>query len=414
MGMNTEKRISRARMTRSLRQICKKVAELKICEADIKAGLGEVHHIFQAQSLWVAGSYARGAVTCGDLDLVLTVKAIKSAIPMPRTVARCVYGRFPDVNLFLGDPGNNTSGISFPEAKLLWSSESPDWEKAIASIVVDPRAGRFERKYDVLPLRINQTSCDFPDFEEILEMLEAKILESEWIPIDSLIVRKELWTEDAREFLERTLTFSGEKTRRLMPFVVEGLVPHNKTDTWDICFPDRNRFKIGGSLVSVGRPEVNVRKLDSLEHSSLAIAPHITRKGPNGIWLISRGPEHPISKEFRGCHGYALWYSGGHYLMSHEIGISDITSVNIFSHEADAINYIKEMFDENEASDLSIVRIDAQDILSLIASVDAVEIHNSDDYARFTVTRSGVDFDQQDERGSMAATPGVIVSHLRQ
>ena len=100
--------------------------------------------------------------------------------------------------------------------------------------------------------------------------------------------------------------------------------------------------------------------------------------------------------------------------MSHEIGISDITSVNIFSHEADAINYIKEMFDENEASDLSIVRIDAQDILSLIASVDAVEIHNSDDYARFTVTRSGVDFDQQDERGSMAATPGVIVSHLRQ
>jgi hypothetical protein len=78
--MNTGERRSRDRITHSLRQICKRVSELKICEAHTKDGPLEFYHIFQAQSLWVAGSYARGAATCGDLDLVLTVKAIKSAI----------------------------------------------------------------------------------------------------------------------------------------------------------------------------------------------------------------------------------------------------------------------------------------------------------------------------------------------
>ena len=39
--------------------------------------------------------------------------------------------------------------------------------------------------------------------------------------------------------------------------------------------------------------------LNEISRSSLVVAPHLSRRGPNGLWIISRGVNHTIEKAFR-------------------------------------------------------------------------------------------------------------------
>jgi hypothetical protein len=47
-------------------------------------------------ALWVAGSYARGALDCGDLDVIIEIVLEQGGMPPKSTVARAIFGTSRD------------------------------------------------------------------------------------------------------------------------------------------------------------------------------------------------------------------------------------------------------------------------------------------------------------------------------
>ena len=74
-----EARMSREQATKALERICSRLDACATVELDkpVLQGL-DAPGLTTATRLWVVGSYARGALTCGDLDLVIEVDKPRS------------------------------------------------------------------------------------------------------------------------------------------------------------------------------------------------------------------------------------------------------------------------------------------------------------------------------------------------
>ena len=248
------------------------------------------------RGIWVAGSFARGATTCGDLDLILDVNLITGkSWPSKTTIKRQILGIYPHVSVYLGTPEANSSGVEFPEAVLLWSPGMPDWQSALASIKVDETAGHFAREYDILPLRREQFECR--DYEFIVDMYKKKIIEWQWV-LDDAIKKQD--TEDGRNFLERLVWQEvGRKTLEALTDAIHYLCPQVPARFWNTDIWNKTGIRIGGYQVNTGKcPYLNIGMLDRVQYSALVIVPHKSRRGPNGLWIIRRGSEHPLVRFF--------------------------------------------------------------------------------------------------------------------
>jgi hypothetical protein len=60
----------------------------------------------------------------------------------------------------------------------------------------------------------------------------------------------------------------------------------------------------------VGRPDLPIHQLDTLLHDALALVPHRSRRGPNGIWILRRGPEHEMVRQFERCRAFYVTRDG--------------------------------------------------------------------------------------------------------
>jgi hypothetical protein len=105
----SEKRLLREAFTRKLRRLCERLDEPHPRTVVFK-------HWFQRDlqtsdvsvtSLWVVGSYARGAPDCGDLDVVLTIKWTAHE-PATTAVTRAFFGTLPYVRYYFGEPFHRT------------------------------------------------------------------------------------------------------------------------------------------------------------------------------------------------------------------------------------------------------------------------------------------------------------------
>jgi hypothetical protein len=199
---------------------------------------------------------------CGDLDLVVDIVVEDGALPLTPTIFRSIIGRAPDVRLYVGTPEENSSRVAFPEAKLVWSSESPDSNSAIDAIPIDPAATRFKRRHDVLPLRKEQVvdAGDDDVFEKIIDLLEQEILSSKWVPMSEINVQPGAWSSAATEFFEKIQQWCGKKTQELMPYIIEWFKDNNRCDLWHCEYNERTRFKIGGAELFVGRPYIDASR----------------------------------------------------------------------------------------------------------------------------------------------------------
>jgi hypothetical protein len=210
-------------------------------------------------------------------------------------IKKNVLGVFPDVSVYSGTPDKNSSGVQFPEAVLLWSQDKPDWEKALASIEVSDSAGRFERKYDLLPLRREQFDCS--DHECLVELYEKGLIVWEWVPSGS--IESPADDQAIEAFLNRYGRYAGKKNLEAMSAVVRYLATKVPPVSWNYYFDDPMSIKMGGYHVVVGpNPYAAIRLLDSIAYSAVVVAPHKSRRGPNGFWIITRGPEHPLIQFF--------------------------------------------------------------------------------------------------------------------
>jgi hypothetical protein len=343
----------------------------------------------QVKSLWVVGSYARGALVCGDLDLVVDI-SFEGTLPLSHKISKPILGHSPDVRLYIGTPDKNDSGIAFPEARLVWSTDNNDWATAIDSIHPDPNAGRFLRPSDLLPVRQEQIVNYLEISEEILELKEKDIISWEWIQIENINVDINDWSNSAIKFFERIKMDAGKKTLDVMRIVISWLSFTESCDMWQNLFSEKCHFRNGGSEIFVGRPYVDLELLDSLSCSQLIIAPHLSRRGPNGLWVITRGNNHPIDKQINGRGAYFLTNNKFPWIYEYvcEKYFENIRETEFFTSKEAAMDYIKENLDDDTDSEFEISYASGADFLKLFSCCDSILIDSS----IFAITFEGASF----------------------
>lgn len=372
-----EYRRSRDSFTRTLCRIAARIATLPVYELTWKEDILHRQHQCHIDigGFWVAGSYARGALDCGDLDIIINLGKEASTLAWTSKISRTVIGHAPDVRLYVGTPEENSSGIAFPEAKLIWSPTLPDWQAAISGIPADPTATRYARRNDELPLRPEQFHLGRDTtIDQLLDLREGGLIEWAWIPADEINVQPEKWSDDALKFTRILQIRCGKKTQEVMQLVIQYYEQQQRGAVWQRDRQDKVRFRFGGAQVFVGRPPVEVELLGDLSCSSLVIAPHLSRRGPNGLWILSRGVNHPLERAFNETQAYYLSYQQSP-LITVNADSSHFTaySVDLFQSRKEA----KKRIDEEKTQfdiDLDVAIAQGGDLLKLIADVDIIDI----------------------------------------
>jgi hypothetical protein len=114
-----EARMSREQARQTLAGICERLEACSSATLENRYFRKGAPQIRTVQRLWVVGSYARGAGMGEDLDIVMELD-----VPHYRVseLNRVLLGNPQSVNLYAGTPEDNTSGVEFPEAYLIWES----------------------------------------------------------------------------------------------------------------------------------------------------------------------------------------------------------------------------------------------------------------------------------------------------
>lgn len=296
-----ERRRPRASFTAALERMCNRLDERSRVVISWKDFLGDPSSKeFEVTDLWVAGSYARGAPTCGDLDLIFGVRpeGWRSA----GQIAARIFGAQADVRFYSGTPEKNSSGVAFPEAIHIWAPGTR-WRHALASIKEDASAGRFARPHDIIPLRPEQMS-GWPDLlKKLVSLKESGHIDWRFVPYEPRPV-PEPQSGIEQHIVGLVEQRWGRHSRATFPFVWDYLKKTLPFFTFEHV--DQTELDCGGVHVSVGRPSGATDRLDELTTSRLALMPHLSRRGPNGIWEIRRGPNHPLEQAVAGVVWFVL------------------------------------------------------------------------------------------------------------
>lgn len=404
-----EKRYARESFTKKLVRICQRLDEASTRVIAHKNFFNKaVTSQLEITSLWVVGSYARGAMTCGDLDLVLEYKLIEGNHPAPSTITKTFFGAHQYVRYYFGTPDSSTSGVVFPDAVLVWTKPGCGWKSAIDSIQPDPNAGRATRETDSIPLRAEQLYMEPERLHQLAAQEKKGLLEWEFVEITAAdlepVPAEEISERDKK--LLRIAPMMGKKSQALIPAIIRLMARYEPIGGWESSDSYRVGFTCGATALNLGRPALPYNPFDDEPTiKQYILIPHISRKGPNGAWIIRRGPNHPDTQALANRHAYYLGSSGSPETVAYR-GLDKIWSaemLELFSTHEEAKEFAAMLDGGNDAPDTEIGRAEGLDLLSLFALVDAVEIGSH----QLAITRAGALYFEQDK-----ATMGEIVAAL--
>lgn len=384
-----ERRRPRESFTRSLVGICERLDAksestieyyLPILKARRIGGVMTV----KARRLWVAGSYARGALTCGDLDLLIELEGDRLA-PAHR-VGKALFGTRPGVRLYGGTLKENESGVAFPEAVLIWADDGSDWRSRIDAIRPDPNAGRFSRENDIIPFRPEQLYVT-DGLDDILAQHAAGSIRWSFHPIDregtGVGIARTQRPADAYETEDWDFAVNnlGRKSRELYEFLISFLDQSEDMELTELETGSRDPWRFGDAVILVGRPAVPLWELDSPDCARLMICPHLSVRGPNGIWVIERGDAHPLLVHTR----QALERQPVYYVTtegeSPEVAAGGTGArrcarvVDLFTSVDEAEKEVEFWKDQDPELQPVIRTIDARRLLSEIAAADVIHVN---------------------------------------
>ena len=406
-----ERRDPRESFTKKLVRICQRLDEASTRVIAHKNFLNEaVTSQLEITSLWVVGSYARGAMTCGDLDLVLEYKLIEGSHPTPPTIAKTFFGTRQYVRYYFGTPDSSTSGVVFPGAVLIWTKPGCGWESAIDSIQPDPNAGRATRETDSIPLRAEQLYMEPERLHQLAAQEKEGLLEWEFVQITAAdlepVPAEEISERDKK--LLRMAPMMGKKSQVLIPAIIRLMARYEPVGVWESSDSYRVRFTCGATALNLGRPALPYNPFDDEPTiKQYVLIPHISRKGPNGAWIIRRGPHHPDTQALANRHAYYLGSPGSPQTVAYR-GLDKIWSaemLELFSTHEEAKEFAAMLDEGNETPDTEISRAEGIDLISLFALVDVVEIGDH----QLVITHAGASYFEQDK-----ATMSEIVAALPQ
>lgn len=389
--MTDEKRRQRTSFTRSLQRIVERID--KASEFDIEwfddLFRKKEKTRFCVKALWVFGSWAKGAIYCGDLDLMVAVQVKEGSLPATSALRRVLLKGARDVRLYVGKPEENSSGVSVENAVLVWSVTDRDWKKNIANIKPDPSADRFARKIDALPLRSEQLYAEIDILEKVVDLKNEGILDWLWVPITDLESESIEWSETAVSFYEPLEDHCGKKTYEAMRPIIDWFEVNDPIQTWKYDYFSRAAFTINGTFIHVGHPCIDLRRLDHHSCSALMMVPHFTKRGPNGIWIIRRGPKHKLESMFGNVSAYYLTENGLDPLLVQAVSNwNEIYLIDLFRTKEDSEAFALEISEETEPK-LGVTKASGNELLRIISLVDQVDI----DGEPYAITLDGTRFD---------------------
>lgn len=325
----TASRFPRERFTGTLTRLLARLDAQGVVEFD-------VHDLFsvlplvegrargQVVRVWVFGSYSRGALTCGDLDLIAEIATEWVGVPTLggeptpgmrspefRQARRSLLGSFPHVELFdrawveSVEKGHASEGldatVSMSGAVQVYG-DGLDWRAVLASIVPDSDAGHHPRAHDCLPLRLTQTALNLQAAEGLTEQHAAGLLTWNFVetrqrePSDSPLL-----SPAERLWLKRQLRKHGQRSREVLPGALMALRPLRAEAHLDFVDDGVVRSSIE---LRVGAGWIELEDFDCLKVRAVVLVPHWSARGPNGAWIIRRGPHHPHAVAATGASAF--------------------------------------------------------------------------------------------------------------
>ena len=351
----------------------------------------ELQSRFTINSVWVVGSFARGALTCGDLDLVADIDWHGSPAALPHKVFKALSIRHQGVSLCAGTPDNNSSLVAFGDAILIWDRRGNDWRGAINNIVTDPNAGRFSRATDDTPFRPDQLACNIKEMANLLNLRDEGLIKWDFTPFSSP-PRHEPPTKHQIEVLNLFVT-CGAQTQRLLQHLLPYFYFHQWPSAYRRAQLSKSTFQLGDNTVVIGRPAVPITLLDTLNTACLMIVPHMRGDAVNGVWCIKRGDLHPLNRATERLKIWALSGSGGQLDFYKRAGVGDAgayddsnnaVAIDLFTSFEAAQRWVDTTLDDERPA-VRPVCLTPQILLACIASADIVSVDITD----FALTRSG-------------------------
>lgn len=334
-SQDLSRRFPRERFTRTLQKLFARVDLQGACQFNVEYTpylaptiKGRVEA--RVTGVWAVGSYARGAITCGDLELLVDVdirwvglptyggKPHDLGAPDLSSVRRQIFGTYPYVCIHdrkraldwtaNPEPNGRHEPIFTMEAAVPLYGAGLDWQAALAAIPIDVNAGRFPRAHDALPLRLEQTCMHVKWAEELVAAWEAGIIEWTFIPFENRIgLDSELLTAGEAKAAKDAIEFSNKKTLEVMP---AALVATRDARTLVLdSVRDELVFSQEAVEFRFGKRSVHPEEFLSLALHTVVIVPHWSARGPNGAWIVTAGPKHPCC--FALAPARALTLAGG-------------------------------------------------------------------------------------------------------
>lgn len=335
-----EVRKARANFTAKLYKICARLDECPSREVEFRF-IGQLEKaVVTVAGLWVVGSYARGALQCGDLDLV--VQLADAAWAPSASINSALLGKLPDVRVYLGTPDNNGSGVEFPEARRVWAP-GMDWQAALDAIKENSSATRFPRPTDAIPLRLEQLILDIDEAKELVQARDSQVYRWSFTPLEALTpVRL------CCDRLERWSAQLSKARQMLVPFVQAYFQGFEHLREVEERAVTNHSWTKGDTCVYLGRATPDFSLLEHPGISRIAVMPELNMRGPNGIWTIERGPLHRVDNAFRQSAGWFLMVEGEPAVIEHWGQYNERARVlEVFSSQAEALEHIENVYDDD-------------------------------------------------------------------
>lgn len=262
--------------------------------------------------------------------------------------------------------------------------------------------------------------------EELLEQRESGLLTWRFIPLSE--VPSEFTPKDEREgrIFERFAGQSANK-RKLAPFVFS-MARRLATERCLGAGMRAGSSTVGTGLLRVGGIRVQAEQLwlhaetfDDLDCTAIAFIPALSTRGPNGFWLIERGPNHPLVKAFEGVSVWTHAYRDGRHCLvtssahPEEGSPETAETAEVFPSEEAAQEWADQLHEEDDQPDRDEWRlypklIQDREVLELLGCVDAFMPHGDEEFA---VTSRGLAYCRVHGDATKVLTAQEIADELR-
>lgn len=125
------------------------------------------------------------------------------------------------------------------------------------------------------------------------------------------------------------------------------------------------------------------------------LIPHLTARGPNGAWLIRRGPNHPHLSLTEGRTAYYAAFDGQPTYYSSLHSYTEISTLELFRTHDEAKDSIFDI-SEDEIEKYKVCQASSKDLYDLMIGMDVVEYEGQ----HVALTRLGARHAEEEYEGS--------------